>query len=74
MKIATGKVVGGKVIVEGAALSEGAAVTVLVPENDETFMASAEDEARLLAAISEADRGDFVSPEQILENLRRHLA
>ncbi len=74
MKVATGKVVGGKAVVEGAVLSEGAAVTVLVPENDETFIASPEEEAQLLAAISEADRGEFVSPEQVLEKLRRHLA
>lgn len=71
MKVATGKVVDGKVVVAGDALSEGAAVTVLVPENDETFVVSAEEEAQLLAAISEADRGNFVSSEQILENLRR---
>lgn len=56
-------------IVEGSPLHEGSAVTVLVPENDETFAVSAEQEVELLAAISEADRGDLISSEQLLENL-----
>jgi hypothetical protein len=71
MKIATGKVIGGKVVVEGDALTEGATVTVVARESDETFEVSPEQEAALLDAIAEADRGNFVSPDQILENLRR---
>lgn len=50
MKISTSKVVGGKVIVEDDPLHECSAVTMLVPENDETFAASAEQEVELLAA------------------------
>ena len=37
MRIATGKVVGGKLELDGDSLEEGATVTVLVPEPDETF-------------------------------------
>jgi hypothetical protein len=40
----TGKVVDGRVVVEGEALSEGASVTVLVPD-EATFDLSEEDEA-----------------------------
>lgn len=73
MKVATGRVVGGKVVVEGTALSEGAFVTVLMRENGEIFEVAAEEEAELLRAIADADRDDVVSSEQVLENLRRHL-
>jgi len=71
MRIATGKVVGGKVVVEGAPLDEGATVTVLARESGETFEVSAEQEAELLSAIAEADRGETVSAEEQLRSLRR---
>lgn len=73
MKVASGKVIGGKVVVEGDALSEGATVTVLTRDDDETFEVSPEQEAALLAAIAEADRGDFVSSDQLLASLRRSV-
>lgn len=34
MRIASGKVVAGKIVVEGEPLAEGATVTVLAPEAD----------------------------------------
>ena len=70
MKIATGKVVGGKVVVEGAVLAEGTSVTVLVRESDETFDLTPDQETELLRALSEVDRGDFIASEQLLKNLR----
>lgn len=73
MKVATGKVVGGKVVVEGAALNEGASVTVLVRENGEGFDVTPEEESQLLRAVADADRGDLISSEQVLERLRRRL-
>lgn len=71
MKVASGKVVGGKVIVDDPSLIEGTSVTVLVRENDETFQVTSEDEAALLRAITDADQGALVSAEQVLEDLRR---
>ena len=59
MRIIRGKVVDGRVVVEGEALSEGATVTVLAPD-EATFTLSEEDEAALLVAISEADRGELL--------------
>ena len=70
MRVATGKVVGGKVIVEGATLAEGASVTVLVRENDETFEVTPDQESELSRALSEADRGDVIASEQLLRDLR----
>jgi len=73
MKVASGKVVGGKVIVEDASLAEGASVTVLVRENDETFEVAPEQEAALLRAAADADQGEWVSAEQVLEDLRNRF-
>ena len=70
MRVGSGKVIGGKVVVEGAPLDEGAVVTVVAREIDETFDVSAEDEAALIAAIAEADRGDVVAGETVLARLR----
>jgi hypothetical protein len=67
MRIATGKVIEGKVVVEGLPLEEGAVVTVLARESDETFRLSPEEEAELLLSIAEADRGETVSLEEVLE-------
>ena len=71
MKVATGIVVDGKVVVEGEPLAEGSVVTVIAREDDDGFDVSAEEEAALLAAIAEADRGELVSWEELKEQLRR---
>ena len=70
MHVTTGTVVGGKVVVEGVPLVEGSLVAVLSREADEPLALSAEDEAELLAAMAEIDRGEFVSAEELLESLR----
>jgi hypothetical protein len=67
MKVIKGKVVAGKVVVEGA-LPEGATVTVLAPEGD-FFTVTPDEEEALLAAISEADRGDVVDAESVIRRL-----
>jgi hypothetical protein len=72
MKVATGRVVGGKVVLEGEPLAEGSVVTVVAREDDETFEVSPEEERALLEAISEADRGRVVSWEELREQLRRY--
>ena len=71
MKVATGKVVKGKIVLEGEPLAEGSVVTVLAPEEDETFDLSPEEEKALLAAIAQAERGEVVSWEDLREQLRR---
>ena len=60
MKIITGHVVDGTIVVEGERLEEGTTVTVLAREDDETFQLSPQDEAELLVAIEQANRGDVV--------------
>ena len=52
MKVATGVVVDGKVVVEGTALAEGSTVTVMLRESDDTFTLRPEDENELLESIA----------------------
>ena len=69
MQVATGTVVNGKVEIEGVSLPEGAVVAVVARGADEPFVLSAADEEELLAAISEIERGEFVTLEELLESL-----
>ncbi len=71
MRIATGKVVHGKLELDGDALEEGATVTVLVPEPDETFELTPDEEAALEESLNQAARGQFVDAEALLRELRQ---
>ena len=71
MQVITGTVVDGRVVVQGAALPEGALVTVLTRGANESFTLSAEDEDELLEALAEIDRGEHLSLEKLLETLPR---
>lgn len=66
MKLITGKVVSGKIEVEGEALKEGSTVTVLAPEDDETFELSPQQEAELARRIQEVESGRFVNGDELL--------
>jgi len=70
MKVATGKVIAVKVVVEGEPLEEGSTVTVLCRESEKLFDATPEQEIELLAAIAEADRGDTVPVDALLRELQ----
>jgi len=52
-------------------LAEGAVVTVVARDDDDTFDVSPEEERALLDAIAQADRGQVVSWEALRERLRR---
>jgi hypothetical protein len=71
MKMATGKVVGGKVVLEGVSLEEGTLVTVLAKDEEGGFDLTPEQEAELLLSIAESDRGETVSAEEVLGKLAR---
>ena len=70
MLITTGKVTNG-VIQMDKDLPEGATVTILAHEGDETFELDPEQEARLLGAIAEADRGELISASDLLKRIRQ---
>ena len=69
MRIASGRVVGGRVDLDGD-LPEGAAVTVLAHEGDETFEADPATEKMLLEAIAQCERGDTIPMTKLLSELR----
>ena len=69
MQVASGKVVAGRVELDGE-LPEGASVTVLARDGDETFEADPETEKMLLEAIGQCDRGETIQLHQLLTELR----
>ena len=71
MRVASGRVVDGHIELTEATLPEGAAVTVLLPESDETFEADPETERMLLESIAQCEQGKTVPFEQVIERLRR---
>ncbi len=71
MVITSGKVVAGQIILDGDPLPDGAVVTVLSREGDETFTLDAAAEAELLESMAEGDRGDTVPAEEVLRALRK---
>ncbi len=70
MLITTGKVNGGVIQVDNKVLPEGTTVTVLAHEGDETFGLNATQEAELLAAIAESERGELISASHVLQQIR----
>jgi hypothetical protein len=70
MKLATGTVVGGKIVVDGEPLPEGLVVTVLAREEAETFEVPAELEPELLESLAQASRGDTLAADVALKRLR----
>ena len=75
MRVVTGRVVEGKVVVDDERLYEGATVTVFLPESDDEIELSPEEEAKIEQALKEADEGDFIEAdvEQFLDQLDRRL-
>lgn len=72
MQVATGTVVNGKIVLEGVSLTEGAVVTVVTRGSDESFLLTEAQENELLAAMTEIERGDYVSLEELLQSLPAH--
>ena len=71
MQLATGTVVGGKIVVAGEPLPEGTIVTILARVAHETFEVPRELEAELLESIAQADRGETISAAEALQRLRQ---
>jgi len=70
MIITTAKVDNGVIHVDSKDLPNGTTVTLLVREGDETFELDAAQESQLLASIAEAERGDMISANTLLDQLR----
>jgi hypothetical protein len=65
MLITTGKVTNGVIQIDSKDLPEGATVTILAHEGDDTFELDPEQESQLLAAIAEADRGGLIDASDL---------
>jgi len=72
MRITTGTVISGKVVIRGPAIADGTDVYVLTREVGETSDLSSEELADLEAGIAEADQGDLISGATFFQHLRRH--
>lgn len=68
MKILTGTVVAGEVVVRGHDLPEGAVVTILAAAGDGGFELCPEDEKKLREAIAQIEAGDVVDGHQLLDD------
>ncbi len=68
MRITKGKVIAGQIVIEGESLREGSTVTILVPD-ERTFTLNPEEEAALLEAIAEADRGELLDAGDVFKQL-----
>ena len=71
MQLAIGTVGGGKIVIDGDPLPEGAVVTILSREDDETFEVPPEIEAELLESIAQSERGETISVNEVIARLRR---
>jgi hypothetical protein len=71
MKMLTAKVVDGQLDLPEGTLEEGVIVTLLVPEQEEAFELTEEQQEELAQALAEADRGEGADGWQFLAELRQ---
>ncbi|HEX7831988.1 MAG TPA: hypothetical protein VF787_20195 [Thermoanaerobaculia bacterium] len=69
MKIVTGTVLHGQIVVEGEPFSEGETVTIVGHDERETFHVTPEEKRMLLESIAQADRGEVVDGDELLAEL-----
>jgi len=72
MKIATGTVVRGTIVVDDPEFKEGTEVFILTREREDQVHLSPEELAELEAGIAEADRGEMIPGDEFFARLRRY--
>jgi len=72
MKIATGTVVKGTIIVDDPEFKEGTEVFIVTREDEDEVHLSPEELAELEAGIAEADRGEMIPGDELFASLRRY--
>ncbi len=72
MKIATGTVVKGTIIVDDPESKDGTDVFILTREREEEAHLSPEELAELEAGIAETDRGEMIPGDEFFACLRRY--
>ena len=71
MRLTSGTVVGGKIVIDDSSLPEGTRVAILAPDCDGPVELSAGEKVALMERIRDADRGDVVDGEELLRELDR---
>jgi predicted transcriptional regulator len=69
--MASGKVVDGKVVMDGKPFEEGTIVKILAIDDVGDIELTSEQEAELFEAIAEIERGNFVDGDELLRSLKR---
>jgi predicted transcriptional regulator len=72
MRVATGTVVSGKVVLDDPSLADGTKVLIVTRDREIAVRLSPEELAELEAGIAEADRGETISGEELFARLRRY--
>lgn len=72
MRVTSGTVVSGKVILDDPSLIDGTDVLVVTRGQEEEVHLWPEELAELEAGIAEADRGETISGEELFARLRRY--
>jgi hypothetical protein len=72
MQVATGKIIDGKVVIDGVVLPEGTVVTIFAKDADAVVRLSPALQSELEEALDEADREVGVSAEKLLERLSKY--
>ena len=72
MKVATGTVVKGTIIVDDPEFKDGTDVFILTREREKEVHLSPEELAELEAGIAEADRGEMISGDEFFARLRHY--
>ena len=70
MKVLKGKVIDGRVEVQGGELQEGLSVTILVSEGETSFTMTREEVAELQTSINQAAQGEVVDGWELLSQLQ----
>jgi hypothetical protein len=69
VKIATGTVTDGHIVVDGQTFADGEKVTILGYDDGATFTVTPEEKRLLLESIAEADRGELVDFDELMHEL-----
>jgi hypothetical protein len=69
MRVFSARVENGELVTDAVGLPEGSKVTVVADDSEQTFIASADEEAALVEAIRDADEGRVVPAHEVLRRL-----
>ena len=72
MQVATGKVVQGKIILDGVSLPEGISVSIFAREAETIARLPSALQVELEEAIDDADQHDGISATQMFDRLRKY--